>query len=299
MISAAKSIFKRAPGLPLKPPEPTALPDPLEGAEPMKFVKIDPSLAPQRKMPQCQDTELGWDGWGGTRDKNHHEICSYPFTRPSISEKINRDAIVERLNADREAKGPRSYNVRTKIEPGKVELGKDWPEDTTEWSNNPGTRSLNHFDACQLCTSVDDNYIIPRGFINKKGVHQCVCKKWAQKAEKFMVCNCDLCDAFTIPQGLRDQCMKMAVENVKEKYLSRYVALNKHNVFIRLYNDVYKAGKAIDDTIAVVQKDLSVCRSGQQGKKRENHSGKLFGDVERPGDVCPRLLDVAVKGDQK
>jgi hypothetical protein len=298
VLNAARNLWKRASEPPLKFPEPTELPDPyIASATTTKLVSVDRALAKDRNIKRCRDGELGYDYGRLTYDSNHHEICTYSLHRSDASEKVNRDTIIKRLNDNRKLaiaiNG--TFLIRSKIGPGEVELTKGWPQSTTEWSNNPGRHGINLKDACQLCTSVDDNYIIPRGYVRKDGVQQCTCKKWAKRGEKFEVCNCDVCDAFIIPMGLRAKCMEMATRNIREGYLSRYVALHNHNVFIRVYNDYQKVGKAHDNAIADVQKEHTVCRSGVQGKEIENYSGKLFGDAERLGAVCPQLLKDALK----
>jgi hypothetical protein len=298
IFNATRSLWKRAPEPPLKYPEPTESPDPHPAAaKTMKLIDVNPALAKDRHIKRCSEGSLGYDTWGGNYYSNHHEICTYSLHRSDAGEKVDRDTVIQRLNDNRDKavniKG--TFLIRSKFEPGQVELIKGWPEKTTEWSNNPGRHGINLEDACKLCTSVDDSYIIPRGYVRKDGVQQCTCKKWAKKGEKFEVCNCDVCDAFIIHMGLRAKCMEMAVRNVEEGYYSRYVALDNHNVFIRLYNDYHTVGKADDNAIADVQKEHTVCRSGVQGKEIENYSGKLFGDLPKPGKVCPGLLEEQVR----
>jgi hypothetical protein len=298
IFKSTRGLWKRTSEPPLQFPTPIESPDAHPGAaKTMKLVDIDRTLAKDRNIKRCSDGSLGYDKWGGNHYENHHEICTYSLYRSDEGEKVDRDTIIQRLNdnRDRAIAISRSLLIRSKIVPGQVELIEGWPEKTTEWSNNPGRHGISLEDVCKLCTSVDDNYIIPRGYVRKDGVQQCTCKKWAKQGEKFEVCNCDVCDAFIIPMGLRAKCMEMAGRNVEEGYYSRYVALDHHNVFIRLYNDRNEAGKARDGAVAHVQKEQTVCRSGVQGKEIENYSGKLFGDVDRPGKVCPGNLDEAAR----
>ncbi len=236
-VNAARSLWTRDSQPRPQYVPPTTPPDLLNGAKPAKLKIIDHNLAPDRKIKSCQDGSLGFGN--SHRDSNYHEICSYPL--PAISQSVDTATIIESLNNQHSSlagdKG--KFIARSKFEHGKVELIQGWPEDTIEWSQNPG-KLIDNKDACQLCTSIHDNYMIPKGYLAKDGTHQCVCKKWAKGYEKLMACNCDLCDAWLIPWGLRNQCWNMAIKNKKEGYLSRYAALQSYNAFIRLYNDKHK-----------------------------------------------------------
>jgi len=279
--------------------------------QPMKLIDIIPSLADDRRIKPCQEGKLG-SGPSKTW-KNYHEICSYPFDRSAFSENVNRSVLINRLVGDTKRTQPRlvanwSEPVTTQVDV----LEKKWEHtgeftlrsgigydeynfkggisgNRTEWATNPRTEGTNPKDGCQLCTSINDNYVVPRGYIRKDGGHQCVCKKWAKGDEKFMVCNCDLCDAFTITEGLRNMCMEMLVHRTTREMLTVYAALDNHNVFIVQYNDWKGLGKAMDFLVQDVQKDLSVCKSGIQGRKSEDKH-RVLRELPLPGDVCPRLL---------
>jgi hypothetical protein len=259
----------------------------------MKQETIHRHLAPDKEFRSCQTGTLGWgdkNKWG-----KHHEMCSYLL--PSGNRTIDTATIIQRLNEqhDYNVKAQSRFNVRSKIEPGKFEYMQDWPEGTMEWSNNPG-KMIQKKEACQLCTSIDESYIVPRAYLSSKdGSLQCSCKKWAQQYEKFEVCNCDVCDALLVQMGLRAKCMDMVGKNIKLGYLSRYAALDGHNAFVRVYTDKSNAGKAVDRVLEDVQKGKSVCKSGVQGKWVEDKEGVLFKDVKLPNAHCPAELDESVK----
>jgi hypothetical protein len=291
VLNAARSLWKR--DIPPSPGyvHPTTPPDLLNGAKPAKLETIDHQLAPDRKIKSCQDGSLGFGN--SHRDSNYHEICSYPL--PAANQNVDTGTIIENLNNQHSssAADKGKFIARSKLERGKVELIQGWPEEAIEWSQNPG-KMIDNKDACQLCTSIHDNYKIPKGYLAKDGTHQCVCKKWAKGYEKFMACNCNLCDAWLIPWGLRNQCWNMAVKNKNEGYLSRYVALQSHNAFVRLYNDKHKTGIAMDFALGDIQKGITVCRSGVQGKEYETKGGMLWGETKSPGKACPAAFKDAL-----
>ncbi|KAN0107931.1 hypothetical protein V8E51_007673 [Hyaloscypha variabilis] len=261
-------------------------------AQPLKLIDMIPSLAEDRNVKLCQKGNLG----RGHPKKwsNYHEICAFPFDRTPASENANltREVLLERLDERTRNSSAGEFHPRTPFKDstfllrGDKEGGKFLG--TTKWSANPGI-IIDKMDACQLCTSINDNYVVPRGYIRKDGGHQCICKKWAKGDEKFMLCNCDLCDAFTIPSGLREQCMNMVIDREMSNMLSRYAAFNDHNAFMVQYNDWKGIGKAMDFAIVDIQKDLSVCKSGVQGKKSEDKHRVLHEVPAR--DNCPQFLD--------
>ncbi|PMD30145.1 hypothetical protein L207DRAFT_520527 [Hyaloscypha variabilis F] len=271
--------------------EPAATLSPRNVAQPLKLIDMIPSLAEDRNVKLCQKGNLG----RGHPKKwsNYHEICAFPFDRTPASENatLTREVLLERLNESARRAGNFSsgeYYPRSEFKDSTFDSEGGKVLGTTEWSANPGI-SIERMDACQLCTSINDNYVVPRGYIRKDGGHQCVCKKWAKGDEKFMLCNCDLCDAFTIPSGLREYCMDMVIDREMSNMLSRYAAFNDHNAFMVQYNDWKDIGKAMDFAIVDIQKDLSVCKSGVQGKKSEDKHRVLHEVPAR--DKCPQFLE--------
>jgi hypothetical protein len=291
VINVARSLWMR--GMVPRPQyvQPATLPDPISLPKGAKQETLHRHLAPDKNFRSCQTRTLGW---GDKKNRiKHHEMCSYSL--PSGNHTIDTATVIQRLNKqhDYNVKAGSKFNVRSIIEPGKFEYVQGWPEETIEWSNNPG-KMIQKKEACQLCTSIDESYIVPRAYLSgKDGSLQCSCKKWAQQYEKFEVCNCNVCDALLIQMGLRDKCMDMVAKNIKLGYLSRYVALDGHNAFVRVYTDKSNVGKAVDHALGDIQKEKSVCRSGVQGKWVEDKEGVLFKDVKLPNAQCPKELDEA------
>ncbi|KAE9377574.1 hypothetical protein N431DRAFT_451756 [Stipitochalara longipes BDJ] len=293
VFNTAKSLLKKA----LAP-----TPAPRNSPQPLKLIDMIPALAEDRKIKPCQKGNLGS---GNSKTwSNYHEICSYRFDRSASGEDADRNVVIQRLNdaitrnlqPQPGEESPGKFAIRSPFVPAHVEFEEGKPENTTEWTTNPGTKGVDMKNACQLCTSINDNYVVPRGYISNDGGHQCVCKKWAKGNEKFMVCNCDLCDAFLISMGLRKICMDLLKHKIESKMLSGYAALDDYNIFIVQYNDWKGLGKAMDFAIADIQKDHSVCKSGVQGQKLEDRH-RLLHEVALPGKVCPKLLEDFIKKD--
>ena len=268
--------------------------DHLHGVKMVKINEIDPKLAPDRRIHNCQTHDIGW----GNRHKwdNYNEHCHYPFIHNSTIEAVGREAIVKRLNEQRGkdvANG--AFITRGDIVHSTRELVPGWPESTMEWAANPGQKKIDVDSACKLCTSMDEHYILGKAYIKSDGTHQCNCRKWAHEYEKFMICNCDLCDALMV-QNLRKTCQDMVAKNIKEGFLARYVTLDNRNAFFRVYNDRGANGKAIDHLMSDLQKDQSVCRSGVQGKKHEEKvSRPMWEYTDPPPPSCPGRMEQAVK----
>jgi hypothetical protein len=223
-------------------------------------------------------------------------ICSEPyrFALPdgALGRKASKSVIdfIHRSNEEREIKLSVTgyYNYRTEIGPGTTEIIKGYPETTVNWCNTPGNLA-NAKDSCELCNTMNNNYVVPKAFIRSKdSQHMCMCKQWRKGHDVFQVCNCDVCDALIIPTGLRQQCRNMQNDcGPKGKgYLSAYTAFDNRNAFFRLYNDKGGVGYAHDFLVGEVQADLSVCKSGVQGKWQETYHGHLWDD--EPHDLyCP------------
>jgi len=61
-----------------------------------------------------------------------------------------------------------------------------------------------------------------------------------------------------------------------------------------LYNDKHKTGIAMDFALADIQKGITVCRSGVQGKEYETKGGMLWGETKSPGKACPAAFKDAL-----
>jgi hypothetical protein len=249
------------------------------------YSDIDRLKAKDRYIRQCKNVRVGWKG-------NWNTECAEPFQHYVVVDQTGlptetKEALLDRLQRQREnelAEGGH-YMYHSEIVNGTSVTFQPAKEGTVSWCSVPGW--FPHAkDSCRLCEAVNDSFIIPRAYITWDRKHMCVCHKWGQGLEQFMVCNCDLCDALLIHSGLRGQCKKMYQECQPQKYLSAYATLENHNAFFKRYNEQDDLGMAPDDLVGEVLKYQSNCRSGLQGKTTESHEGQpLFRD-ERPRSEC-------------
>jgi hypothetical protein len=249
---------------------------------------IDPSKAKDRHLPSCENSRTGWTGHWQT-------VCTEPFKNP-VGPKTGNPfestaALLEHLHKERQLKFDEggNYIYRTEVEPSMMWIENGINETSVQWCNIPG-RLQDDGNACQLCESIHDNYIVPRGYLKKDGTHMCVCKKWGKGSEQFMACNCDLCDALLIHNGLRAQCRRMYKRCFTQGYLGGYETLDNHNAFFRQYNDKYDVGMVRDWLVGEVQWDQSVCKSGIEGKTAENHHGAMYGEAPQPETRCHKKV---------
>jgi hypothetical protein len=248
-----------------------------------KYSAIDHSKATDRRLPSCTNAHTGYS-------RHWQIVCTEPFNNSLTGNLIeSKTALVERLERERELKIAQGghYLYRAEIEPGMTEIQIQAGMNTTtkdtinQWCSIPGYFP-HEKDACQLCESIHENYIVPRGYLRQDGTHMCVCKKWGKGQEQFQACNCDLCDALLIDSGLRAQCKKMHQSRFIQRYLSAYATLDNHNAYLKQYNEENGLGIAPDFLVGELLKDQLVCKSGIQGKISENHDGNLRGDIPRP-----------------
>ncbi|CZT09178.1 hypothetical protein WAI453_005645 [Rhynchosporium graminicola] len=216
------------------------------------------------------------------------------------SEHNDSDTNIERRNTCAGGATPSRLPYRTPLIEIEATASKSW-------CFRPGpSPNKDHIDS--LCRSISqlhypggrtrpnipfqDDFIVQRargpaisGNTTVENGGSCVCVAGRERTAGFKVCNCDRCDSLVINHGLGDMCKSLQNQCTGKGFSSGYIksafkgAMSNSIISLFTFPDT-KGGKnqhvELDPVLAEPGAVVSSCRSGDEGRKRQDYSGPVI-----------------------